>query len=477
MIESTNGPELHFVPEMRRIRRIHFVGIGGSGMCGIAEVLLNQGYRVTGSDLQRSDATVRLERLGAGVTIGQRADNVEGADVVVVSSAIHADNPELVAAHAGRVPVVRRAEMLGELMRYRHGIAVAGTHGKTTTTSMVTAILAAAGKDPTFVIGGLLNSVGANAGLGASRYLVAEADESDASFLHLQPMVAVLTNIDADHMGTYGGDFARLKQAFVDFLHRLPFYGLAVVCIDDEHVRSILDDVSRPLVTYGFSEDAAVRAGEVETHDRSSRFTVLREGRDPLPVTMPLPGRHNVLNALAAIAVATDEGIADAAIVAGLASYSGVGRRFEVRDMTVQGRAITLVDDYGHHPTEVAAVIRTARDCWPGRRLVMVYQPHRYSRTRDLYDDFTRVLAGVDLLVLLEVYAAGEAAIAGADGRSLARSLRQRGPLDPVFAEQVDEVTAVLADLLQPGDVLITQGAGDIGNLARDLIRGSEGGG
>lgn len=476
MSSAAPTPTLHFVPEMRRIRRIHFVGIGGSGMCGIAEVLLNQGYVITGSDLQRSDATSRLERLGATVTIGQHASNVDGADVVVVSSAISKDNPELLAAHHARIPVVRRAEMLGELMRYRHGIAVAGTHGKTTTTSMVTAIFAAARKDPTFVIGGLLNSVGANAGLGTSRYLVAEADESDASFLYLQPMVAVLTNIDADHMSTYGGDFARLKQAFVDFLHRLPFYGLAVVCLDDEHVRSILGDVSRPLVTYGFSDDAAVRAEHMETEGRSSRFTVLREGRDPLPVVMPLPGRHNVLNALAAIAVASDEGIEDEAIVAGLASYSGVGRRFQVREVAVCGHDVTLVDDYGHHPTEVAAVIRTARECWPGRRLVMVYQPHRYSRTRDLYDDFTRVLTGVDLLLLLEVYAAGEQPIAGADGRSLARSLRQRGPLDPVFTHSVGEVSALLADLLRSGDVLITQGAGDIGNLARELIRSSEGG-
>lgn len=477
MTDAASKPALHFVPEMRRIRRIHFVGIGGSGMCGIAEVLLNQGYEITGSDLQHSDATARLEGLGAIVTIGQHAENVQGANVVVVSSAIRSDNPEFVAAHATRIPVVRRAEMLGELMRYRHGIAVAGTHGKTTTTSMVTAIFAAAGKDPTFVIGGLLNSVGANAGLGTSRYLLAEADESDASFLHLQPMVAVVTNIDADHMSTYGGDFSRLKQAFVDFLHRLPFYGLAVVCVDDEHVRGILGDVRRPLVTYGFAEEAAVRAEAVETQGRSSRFTVLREGREALPVTMPLPGRHNVQNALAAIAVATDEGIDDASIVAGLASYSGVGRRFQVREMVVHGHAITLVDDYGHHPTEVAAVIRTARDCWPGRRLVMVYQPHRYSRTRDLYDDFTRVLAGVDLLILLEVYAAGEAPIAGADGRSLARGLRQRGPLDPVFAHEVHEVPALLAELLQPGDVLMTQGAGDIGNLARELIQSSEGGG
>lgn len=469
---STGQPAhpAHMVPEMRRIRRIHFIGIGGSGMCGIAEVLRNQGYEVTGSDLQRSEATERLERLGAGVVIGQQAANVRGADVVVVSSAIRQDNPELMAATEQRIPVVARAEMLGELMRYRHGIAVAGTHGKTTTTSLITAIFAAAGKDPTFVIGGLLNSAGANAGLGDSRYLVAEADESDASFLYLQPMVAVLTNIDADHMGTYGGDFSRLKRAFVDFLHRLPFYGLAVVCIDDEHVRSVLGEVSRPLVTYGFSEDAAVRAEQVSTEGRSSRFRVLRQGHAPLDVTMPLPGRHNVLNALAAIAVATDEGIADDAVLAGLGGYSGVGRRFQVQEIDIDGKDVTLVDDYGHHPTEVAAVIATARACWPGRRLVMVYQPHRYTRTRDLYDDFVRVLAEVDLLLLLEVYPAGEAPIAGADGRALARSLRQRGALDPVFTDRVGEVPELLGDMLLSGDVLITQGAGDIGSLARDLV-------
>ncbi len=471
---SGTGPLLHAVPEMRRIRRIHFVGIGGSGMCGIAEVLLNQGYEVTGSDLQSSDSTTRLEELGARVFIGQRAENVVDSDVAVVSSAIGSDNPELVAAHEHRIPVVRRAEMLGELMHYRHGIAVAGTHGKTTTTSLVTAIFAAAGLDPTFVIGGLLNSAGANAGLGTSRYLVAEADESDASFLYLQPMVAVLTNIDADHMGTYGGDFERLKLAFVDFLHRLPFYGLAVVCIDDEPVRSILASVSRPLVTYGFADDAAVRAVEVESLGRESRFRVLRAGREPLEVSMPLPGRHNVQNALAAIAVATDEGIADAAIVAGLAAYSGVGRRFQVTDIRIHGTDVTFVDDYGHHPTEVAAVIRTARECWPGRRLVMLYQPHRFSRTRDLYDDFVRVLAGVDQLLLLDVYPAGEAPIPGADSRALARGLRQRGALDPVVADAA-ELPLLLERILAPGDVLIAQGAGDIGALARRLVADSGG--
>lgn len=469
MTAAGNRPALFEVPEMRRIRRIHFIGIGGSGMCGIAEVLLNQGYLITGSDLVRSETSDRLARLGARVAIGQRSENVDGADVVVVSSAIRGDNPELLAAQEQRTPVVARAEMLGELMRYRHGIAVAGTHGKTTTTSLVTSIFEAAGQDPTFVIGGLLNSAGTNARLGASRLLVAEADESDASFLHLQPMVAIVTNIDADHMSTYGGDFSRLKRTFVEFLHRLPFYGLAVLCIDDEHVRSILDDVSRPMITYGFSADADVRAEALEQEGRLIRFRVLRTQGAPLDIEMPLPGQHNVRNALAAIAVATDEGVGDEAIVRGLAQFSGVGRRFQVRDLRARDRTVTLVDDYGHHPTEVAAVIRTARECWPGRRLVMAYQPHRYSRTRDLFDDFVRVLSDLDLLLLLEVYPAGEDPIAGADGRALARSIRQRGSVDPVFVPEVDQAPAALADLLEDGDVLITQGAGDVSRLVRML--------
>lgn len=474
MSASVDRPPLFEVPEMRRIRRIHFIGIGGSGMCGIAEVLLNQGYLVTGSDLVRSEASERLAKLGARVTIGQRPENVAGANVIVVSSAIRSDNPELLAALEQRIPVVKRAEMLGELMRYRHGIAVAGTHGKTTTTSLVTSILEAAGQDPTFVIGGLLNSAGANARLGASRLLVAEADESDASFLHLQPMVAIVTNIDADHMGTYGGDFGRLKRTFVEFLHRLPFYGLAVLCIDDEHVRSILEDVSRPMITYGFAADADVRADGLQQQGRRIRFRVLRSQAGDLHIEMPLPGHHNVLNALAAIAVATDEGVPDEAIIRGLAGFSGVGRRFQVRDIRLQDRAVTLVDDYGHHPTEIAAVIRTARECWPGRRLVMACQPHRYSRTRDLLDDFVRVLSDVDLLLLLEVYAAGEEPIAGADGRALARSIRQRGSFDPVFVPGVEEVPDALATLLQDGDVLITQGAGDVSRLVRMLTDAAE---
>lgn len=464
-MSAATGKEFH-VPGMRRISRIHFVGIGGSGMCGIAEVLSNEGYRVTGSDLLRSDACRRLEGLGVDVAIGQRAENVAGADVVVVSSAISDDNPELQAARSARIPVVRRAEMLGELMRYRHGIAVAGTHGKTTTTSLVTAVFDAAKLDPTFVIGGLLNSAGTNARLGASRHLVAEADESDASFLFLQPMVAVVTNIDADHMETYGGDFERLKEAFLDFLQRLPFYGLAVLCIDDDAVRELLPRIARSVITYGLSEDADVRAEALETRERSSHFRVLREGREPLEIAMPLPGVHNVRNALAAIAVATDEGVDDEAIVRGLARYEGVGRRFQVRELRVGEADVTLVDDYGHHPTEVEAVIRTVRECWPGRRLVMVYQPHRYTRTRDLYDDFVRVLAGVDLLLLLEVYAAGEAPIAGADGRALARGVRQwsRGSA-PLFVPALEEVPGALTSVLEDGDVLITQGAGDVGRL------------
>jgi UDP-N-acetylmuramate--alanine ligase len=458
------------VPEMRRVRRIHFVGIGGSGMCGIAEVLLNQGYRITGSDLARSDTCARLEGLGAEVFIGQRGEQVEGADVIVVSSAIAEDNPELVAARAARIPVVRRAEMLGELMRYRHGIAIAGTHGKTTTTSLITSVFEAAELDPTFVIGGLLNSAGTNARLGASRHLVAEADESDASFLHLQPMVAVVTNIDADHMETYGGDFARLRDTFVEFLQRLPFYGVAVLCVDDPAVREMLPRIGRPVITYGLSEDADVRAEAIETHERSSRFRVLRRDRASLSIEMPLPGEHNVRNALAAVAVASDEGVADAAIVAGLARFEGVGRRFQVQELRIADANVTLVDDYGHHPTEVAAVVRTVRECWPGRRVVMVYQPHRFTRTRDLYDDFVRVLSDVDLLLLLEVYAAGEAPIAGADGRALARSVRQwRSGVDPLFVATLDEVPARLADVVRDGDVVITQGAGDVGRLAATL--------
>lgn len=459
-------------PEMRRIHRIHFVGIGGAGMCGIAEVLLNMGYQVSGSDLKASPVTERLERFGARVFIGHQAENVAQADVLVVSSAINKANPEVAHALERRIPVVPRAEMLAELMRYRHGIAVAGTHGKTTTTSLIASVFAAAGLDPTFVIGGKLTAAGTNAQLGTSRYLVAEADESDASFLHLQPMVSVVTNIDADHMSTYGGDFNKLKQTFVDFLHNLPFYGLAVLCIDDPVVRELLPQISRQIVTYGFSEDADVRAINLRQAGMKTYFTVLRQGREPLDLCVNMPGRHNVLNALATLIIAGDEGIDDAAIDQGLANFQGVGRRFQVYgELPVEGGQVMLVDDYGHHPREVAAVIRAVRDGWPGRRLVTLYQPHRYSRTRDLYDDFVQVLNDVNVLLLMEVYPAGEEPIPGADSRQLCHSIRQRGKLDPIYVERGSDLAPVLQPLLRAGDILLCQGAGDIGGVAGQLLK------
>lgn len=460
------------IPEMRRIRRIHFIGIGGAGMCGIAEVLLNQGYEISGSDLREGPVVERLRNLGAQVAIGHSQDNVSGVDVVVVSTAIDPKNPELLAARERRIPVVRRAEMLAEIMRYRHGIAIAGAHGKTTTTSLIASLLAEAGRDPTYVIGGLLNSSGSNAGLGASRYLVAEADESDASFLHLQPMVSVVTNIDADHMETYGGDFRKLQQTYVQFLHNLPFYGVAVVCIDDKPVCEILADIGRPTITYGFSEQADFRIVDVKQQRMQSTFTVLRPEHPPITATINLPGVHNVQNATAAIAVATDEGVEDEVIVRALAKFQGVGRRFQVYgEYAVGNGQAMLVDDYGHHPREVDSVINAVRKGWPERRLVMIYQPHRYTRTRDLYEDFVAVLSKVDVLLLLDVYAAGEAFIRGADSRSLARSIRQRGQVDPVFVDSIDAVPAVLAPLLQPGDIVVTQGAGNVGALAGTLAR------
>ncbi|WP_151703853.1 UDP-N-acetylmuramate--L-alanine ligase [Nitrincola alkalilacustris] len=462
--------KVYEVPEMRRIRQIHFVGIGGVGMCGIAEVLLNQGYMISGSDIRPSATTERLKALGATLYIGHDAGNIATSDVVVISTAVDESNPELIAAREQRIPVVRRAEMLAELMRYRHGIAVAGTHGKTTTTSLLASMMAEAGLDPTFVIGGRLNSAGTNAQLGDSRYLVAEADESDASFLHLQPMVAIVTNIDADHMDTYEGDFNKLKQTFISFLHNLPFYGLAVLCIDDPVVAELLPQVSRPVLTYGFAEEADFRAVDISQKAMLTRFRVIRPaGYRDLEVTLNMPGRHNVLNALATIAVATDEGIDDDAICRSLEKFGGVGRRFQVLgELPVDGGEVTLVDDYGHHPREVKAVIQAVRDGWPDRRLVMIYQPHRYSRTRDLYDDFVQVLTDVDLLLLMEVYPAGEAPIPGADTRSLCRSIRQRG-VEPVFVEDATEVVEVLRSVLRPGDLLLTQGAGDITALAHRL--------
>jgi len=464
------------VPEMRRIRRIHFVGIGGAGMSGIAEVLLNQGYGISGSDLAESANVLRLRELGAEVWIGHHSAQVEGADVVVQSAAVTASNPELIAARDARIPIVQRAEMLAELMRYRHGIAVAGTHGKTTTTSLIVAILAAAGRNPTFVIGGRVNSAGANAGLGESRYLVAEADESDASFLHLQPMVAVVTNIDQDHMATYDFEVAKLKRTFVEFLHNLPFYGLAVLCIDDPTVRELLPQVARPVLTYGFAEDADFRVADVVFAASRTRFSLHRPAREPLAIELNIPGAHNVLNAAAAIAIATDEGVPDSAILTGLGGFQGVGRRFEIQgEYTVGAGTALLVDDYGHHPAEVAATQRAVRDGWPDRRLVMVFQPHRYSRTRDLYEDFVQVLSGCDLLVLLPVYAAGEDEIPGADSRSLCRSIRLRGVLDPVYADSIEAVPDLLRNLVRPGDIVITQGAGNVSRLSRLLAEGGLG--
>ena len=466
---------VHVVPEMRRIRHIHFVGIGGVGMCGIAEVLSNQGYQVSGSDLKLSAVVERLRDIGVRVEIGHAESNIGNADVVVTSSAVDDSNPEVSAAIAARIPVVPRAQMLAELMRFRHGIAVAGTHGKTTTTSMVAAILAEAKRDPTFVIGGRLTSAGSNARLGQSRYLVAEADESDASFLHLQPMVAVVTNIDADHMHTYGGDFARLENTFIEFLQNLPFYGVAALCIDDPVVRRLLPRVNRQRVTYGFSGDADVRASEPTYQGMCSTFTVERPSQQPLTICLNLPGRHNILNALAAIAVATDEGVEDQAIIAGLNGFAGVGRRFDVLGeyRAAQGSA-TLVDDYGHHPTELAATIRAVRSGWPGRRLVMIFQPHRYTRTRDLYEDFVAVLSEVDVLLLLDVYSAGEAAIPAANSKALCHSIRQRGDVDPIYVESVDKLPEILRRVLREGDLLITQGAGNVSAIARQLM--AEGG-
>ncbi|MGI2175882.1 UDP-N-acetylmuramate--L-alanine ligase [Shewanella ulleungensis] len=458
------------IPEMRRIKRIHFVGIGGAGMGGIAEVLVNEGYQISGSDIAVNSVTERLQSLGAKIIIGHQAQSVEQVDVVVVSTAINQQNPEIIAAKELRIPIVRRAEMLAELMRYRHGVAIAGTHGKTTTTSLIASVYGQAERDPTFVIGGLLNSAGTNARLGTSRYLIAEADESDASFLHLQPMVSVITNIEADHMDTYGGDFEKLKTTFVDFLHNLPFYGVAVMCIDDDVIREIMPRIGRQVVTYGFSEDADVQAISFAQNGHQSSFTVKRHGKDDLDIVLNLPGQHNVLNALAAIAVASEDDIDDSAIVQALAEFEGIGRRFQhLGEFATPNGNVMLVDDYGHHPSEVLATIKAARAGWPDKRLVMAYQPHRYSRTRDLYEDFVDVLSQVDCLLLLDVYAAGEAPIPGADGRALCRSIRLRGQIDPIFVASPDQLAAVLPDVLQQGDLLLTQGAGNIGALSKEL--------
>jgi UDP-N-acetylmuramate--alanine ligase len=456
---------------MRRIQRIHFVGIGGSGMGGIAEVLLNLGYSVQGSDLKPNAVTERLAGLGARISFGHAPENVAGANVVVVSSAVAADNAEVVAAHAARVPVVQRAEMLAELMRFRVGIAIAGSHGKTTTTSLVASILAEGGEDPTFVIGGRLKSADANARLGTGQYLVAEADESDASFLHLQPMMAIVTNIDNDHLVTHGGDFEKLKQSFVDFLHNLPFYGLAVLCRDDRELASVMPRVKRPILTYGVDPTADVRATGIVRDGLRTRFDVVRADRAaPLPVTLNVPGHHNVLNALAAITIASELGIADAAIQSALAHFQGIDRRLQVvAEMQLAVGHVTLVDDYGHHPTEIAATLEAIRQGWPGRRLVLAFQPHRYTRTRDLFDDFAEVLSTVDALVVTEVYAAGEQPIRGADGRSICRAVRTRGRVEPVFVAGLETLHTALGGLLREGDVLVTMGAGHIGAVAHGL--------
>jgi len=458
---------------MGRIRNIHFVGIGGAGMAGIAEVLLNLGYSVSGTDLKLTSVTERLQSLGARVAEGHAAKNVSDADVVVVSSAVSADNPEIVEAHARRIPVVPRAEMLAEIMRFRYGIAIAGTHGKTTTTSLIASVLAEAGADPTFVIGGRLKSANANAKLGGGQYLVAEADESDASFLHLQPMIAVVTNIDADHLGTYENDLGRLKQGFVDFLHNLPFYGLAVMCSDDANTRELIPSLGRRVVSYGFGERADIRASGLERHGQRTRFTVeSKERRAPLAVELNLPGAHNVLNSLAAIAVAAELEIDDTPLKKALAEFSGVDRRLQVQGtVATAAGTVTFVDDYGHHPTELAATIAAARDAWPGRRLVVCFQPHRYTRTLALLDDFAQVLSTVDALILTNVYSAGESPLAGADGKSLARAVRVRGAVEPIFIDDLSELPQVLAQILRADDVVLTLGAGSIGAVAPTLPR------
>ncbi|EGT3588122.1 UDP-N-acetylmuramate--L-alanine ligase [Proteus mirabilis] len=464
-----------FVPEMRKVRHIHFVGIGGAGMGGIAEVLANEGYAISGSDLAPNVVTQQLVALGATIYFNHRPENICDASVVVVSTAISADNPEIIAAREARIPVIRRAEMLAELMRYRHGVAIAGTHGKTTTTAMISNIYAQAGLDPTFVNGGLVKSAGTHARLGCSRYLIAEADESDASFLHLQPMVAVVTNIEADHMDTYHGNFDNLKETFITFLHNLPFYGRAVMCIDDDVIRSIIPKVGRYITTYGFSEDADVRITHYEQKGAQGFFTISREDMPDLDVVLNAPGRHNALNATAAVAVATEEGIADEHILAALLNFQGTGRRFDflgnfsLEHVNGQEGEVMLVDDYGHHPTEVDATIKAARAGWPDKRLVMLFQPHRYTRTRDLYEDFATVLNQVDILLLTDVYAAGEAPIPGADSRSLCRTIRQRGKLDPIWVSDVENISSILAGVLTDNDLVLVQGAGNIGKIARRL--------
>jgi UDP-N-acetylmuramate--alanine ligase len=467
-VERRANPERR--DRMRRINTIHFVGIGGSGMSGIAEVLLNLGYLVQGSDVRASAMTHWLTGLGARVFIGHAAAHIAGADVVVVSGAVARDNPEIEAALSARIPVVARAEMLGELMRFRYSIAVAGSHGKTTTTSLIASILGEGGEDPTYVIGGRLKSAASNARLGAGRYLVAEADESDASFTHLQPLMAIVTNIDNDHLSTHGGDFGLLKQSFVDFLHNLPFYGLAVLCLDDEHVQSILQGLGRPIRSYGLDAGADVRAVRIRQDGLKTHFGVTRAGATSLEVTLNLPGLHNVRNALAAIAVASELGIEDRAILKALAAFQGVDRRLQhIADVVTAVGVVSIVDDYGHHPTEVTATLEAVRQGYAGRRILLAFQPHRFTRTRDLIDDFGKALSGADFLCVTEVYAAGEAPISGADGRALCRAVRSRGQLEPLFVEKVEELPQALKELIKDGDVILAMGAGNISAMAHAL--------
>ncbi len=458
---------------MGRVRHIHFIGIGGAGMGGIAEVLHNLGYTVSGSDLCANAMTRHLQQLGVNILQGHSPRHIAGSDVVVITSAVQPDNPELLAARQARIPVVPRAEMLAELMRFRQGIAIAGTHGKTTTTSLIASVLAEADLDPTYVIGGLLNSSGTHAKLGTGRYFVAEADESDASFLHLQPVQAVLTNIDADHLGTYGGDYANLREHFIEFIHRLPFYGLAVVCNDDPGVRDILPDVGRQVLTYGIDAEADIQGRLLRQEGSRTWFAVRVAGADDwVEYELNLPGKHNVMNALAAVAVATELELDPRAIARGLTQFQGIGRRLQVLGrLDVDGNEVLLIDDYAHHPRELACTIEAVRHGWPGRRLVVIFQPHRYTRTRDLFEDFSRELSEVDVLLMTEVYPAGEAPITGADSRSLCRAIRLRGQVDPVFIEQRDAVFSLLPGLLADGDIVLLLGAGDISSLAPELKR------
>ncbi|AHG85820.1 UDP-N-acetylmuramate--L-alanine ligase [Bibersteinia trehalosi USDA-ARS-USMARC-190] len=458
------------IPEMRRVKQIHFIGIGGAGMCGIAGVLLNEGYNISGSDIAENAPIERLKAQGAEVFIGHHAENVQGASVVVASSAIKDDNPEIIAAKEMRIPIIQRAQMLAEIMRFRHGIAVAGTHGKTTTTAMISMIYIEAGLDPTFVNGGLVKSAGKNARLGSSRYLIAEADESDASFLHLQPMVSVVTNIEPDHMETYGGDFEKMKETYIKFLRNLPFYGLAVMCADDATVMEIAPKVGRQVITYGFSENADYRIEDYQQTGFQGHYTVVCPNGEKIDVLLNVPGRHNALNATAALAVAKEEGIANEAILSALADFQGAGRRFDQLGSFIRPNGkVMLVDDYGHHPTEVDVTIKAARQGWENKRIVMIFQPHRYSRTRDLFDDFVQVLSQVDALIMLNVYAAGEAPIIGAESKDLCRSIRNLGKVDPILVSDVSQLGEVLDQVIQDGDLVLAQGAGNVSKLSRDL--------